>query len=163
MQMTPGEGCYFLSFFCATVREIRDFNREICGTNRESVCINSAVAAREAAGPPVIQVLDGVRTGEKATQWKLGGCKGCGQEIRGGKVIEVGGGKWHADCFCCGRGGGEGFVAKHPGCGTAIGGEIKFKKEGKQVINECVHSLRPSLHPPTVSSSEHVYMIVPVL
>eukprot|EP01052_Picozoa_sp_SAG31_P036247 SAG31_NODE_4493_length_3188_cov_2.660084_4_plen_307_part_00 len=29
-----------LSRFCATIREILDFNREIYGTNRESVCIN---------------------------------------------------------------------------------------------------------------------------
>eukprot|EP01052_Picozoa_sp_SAG31_P001952 SAG31_NODE_65_length_28565_cov_8.402914_33_plen_132_part_00 len=29
-----------LSRFCATIREMRDFNREIYGTNRESVCIN---------------------------------------------------------------------------------------------------------------------------
>eukprot|EP01052_Picozoa_sp_SAG31_P022486 SAG31_NODE_1790_length_7264_cov_3.356455_4_plen_425_part_00 len=33
-----GEG--LLSRFCATIREIRDFNREIYGTNRESVCIH---------------------------------------------------------------------------------------------------------------------------
>eukprot|EP01052_Picozoa_sp_SAG31_P004503 SAG31_NODE_187_length_20848_cov_22.521953_9_plen_214_part_00 len=31
-----GKGCYFL-VFCATIREIRDFNREKYGTNRESV------------------------------------------------------------------------------------------------------------------------------
>eukprot|EP01052_Picozoa_sp_SAG31_P028650 SAG31_NODE_2784_length_5092_cov_10.113158_4_plen_92_part_00 len=30
-----------LSRSCATIREIRDFNREIYGANRESVCINS--------------------------------------------------------------------------------------------------------------------------
>eukprot|EP01052_Picozoa_sp_SAG31_P007338 SAG31_NODE_349_length_17243_cov_7.408248_13_plen_161_part_00 len=30
-----------LSRFCATIREIRDFNREKYGTNREIVCINS--------------------------------------------------------------------------------------------------------------------------
>eukprot|EP01052_Picozoa_sp_SAG31_P003966 SAG31_NODE_159_length_21911_cov_12.220750_2_plen_179_part_00 len=35
-----GEGCYF--FVCVpTIREIRDFNREEYGTNRERVCINS--------------------------------------------------------------------------------------------------------------------------
>eukprot|EP01052_Picozoa_sp_SAG31_P001648 SAG31_NODE_55_length_29938_cov_9.154027_38_plen_155_part_00 len=38
--MHPGKG--LLSRFCATIREIRDFNREKCGTNRESVCINRA-------------------------------------------------------------------------------------------------------------------------
>eukprot|EP01052_Picozoa_sp_SAG31_P033645 SAG31_NODE_3829_length_3842_cov_124.370558_4_plen_164_part_00 len=41
-------GCYFLSHFCATIREIRDFNREKFGTNRESVCINRAEAAAAA-------------------------------------------------------------------------------------------------------------------
>eukprot|EP01052_Picozoa_sp_SAG31_P035099 SAG31_NODE_4193_length_3486_cov_2.794804_4_plen_122_part_00 len=35
----PGKG--LLSRFCATIREIRDFNRDIYGTNRESDCINS--------------------------------------------------------------------------------------------------------------------------
>eukprot|EP01052_Picozoa_sp_SAG31_P029011 SAG31_NODE_2849_length_4994_cov_2.114694_1_plen_550_part_00 len=34
---SPGKG--LLSRFCATVREIRDFNREIYGTNRESVTV----------------------------------------------------------------------------------------------------------------------------
>eukprot|EP01052_Picozoa_sp_SAG31_P048257 SAG31_NODE_10018_length_1194_cov_2.225571_1_plen_219_part_10 len=29
--------------FCATIREMRDFNREIYGTNRESVCINRSI------------------------------------------------------------------------------------------------------------------------
>eukprot|EP01052_Picozoa_sp_SAG31_P023860 SAG31_NODE_1992_length_6709_cov_3.654870_10_plen_167_part_00 len=29
-----------LSRVCATMREIRDFNRQIYGTNRESVCVN---------------------------------------------------------------------------------------------------------------------------
>eukprot|EP01052_Picozoa_sp_SAG31_P071109 SAG31_NODE_30015_length_386_cov_1.125436_1_plen_96_part_10 len=29
-----------LSRFCATIRETRNFNRETCGTDRESVCIN---------------------------------------------------------------------------------------------------------------------------
>eukprot|EP01052_Picozoa_sp_SAG31_P007599 SAG31_NODE_364_length_16841_cov_7.005256_3_plen_227_part_00 len=36
-QKKLGKG--LLSRFCATIREIRDFNREIFGTNRESVCI----------------------------------------------------------------------------------------------------------------------------
>eukprot|EP01052_Picozoa_sp_SAG31_P003811 SAG31_NODE_150_length_22290_cov_5.975801_27_plen_104_part_00 len=36
----PGKG--LLSRFCATIREIRDFNREKYGTDRESVCINQA-------------------------------------------------------------------------------------------------------------------------
>eukprot|EP01052_Picozoa_sp_SAG31_P048228 SAG31_NODE_9998_length_1198_cov_2.047316_2_plen_84_part_00 len=33
-----GEGCYFL-VFVPTIREIRDFNREKYGTNRESVAL----------------------------------------------------------------------------------------------------------------------------
>eukprot|EP01052_Picozoa_sp_SAG31_P004714 SAG31_NODE_198_length_20656_cov_5.167291_19_plen_179_part_00 len=32
-----GKRSYFLVCFCATVREIRNFNRENCGTDRESV------------------------------------------------------------------------------------------------------------------------------
>eukprot|EP01052_Picozoa_sp_SAG31_P047477 SAG31_NODE_9520_length_1264_cov_4.414592_1_plen_89_part_01 len=37
-----------LSRFCATIREIRDFNREMYGTNRESVCINRANVSAKA-------------------------------------------------------------------------------------------------------------------
>eukprot|EP01052_Picozoa_sp_SAG31_P039979 SAG31_NODE_5677_length_2388_cov_16.564875_3_plen_180_part_00 len=41
----PPAGKGLLSRFCATIREIRDFNREIYGTNRESVCINRVCRA----------------------------------------------------------------------------------------------------------------------
>eukprot|EP01052_Picozoa_sp_SAG31_P042728 SAG31_NODE_6876_length_1863_cov_1.358844_1_plen_319_part_10 len=43
----PGKG--LLSRFCATIREIRDFNREIYGTNREGVCINQTLGAEVVA------------------------------------------------------------------------------------------------------------------
>eukprot|EP01052_Picozoa_sp_SAG31_P027422 SAG31_NODE_2567_length_5464_cov_2.804660_4_plen_184_part_00 len=52
-----------LSRFCATIREIRGFNRETYGTNRESVCINSiqlrkeSVAAWPASARPVLMGL----------------------------------------------------------------------------------------------------------
>eukprot|EP01052_Picozoa_sp_SAG31_P017339 SAG31_NODE_1182_length_9512_cov_3.773611_3_plen_184_part_00 len=39
----PGKG--LLSRFCATIRGMRDSNREIYGTNRESVCINQVAPA----------------------------------------------------------------------------------------------------------------------
>eukprot|EP01052_Picozoa_sp_SAG31_P019057 SAG31_NODE_1375_length_8594_cov_2.810477_7_plen_369_part_00 len=40
-----------LSRFCATIQEIRDFNREIYSTNRESVCIN------QVPSPPVVRSM----------------------------------------------------------------------------------------------------------
>eukprot|EP01052_Picozoa_sp_SAG31_P001742 SAG31_NODE_59_length_29571_cov_20.443506_2_plen_84_part_00 len=43
-----GEGCCFL-VFCATIREMRDFNREKHVTNRESATLQ--VAERERARP----------------------------------------------------------------------------------------------------------------
>eukprot|EP01052_Picozoa_sp_SAG31_P034110 SAG31_NODE_3938_length_3735_cov_3.200220_2_plen_181_part_00 len=40
----PAEGKGLLSRFCATIREMRDFNREIYGTDRESVTVCSSPA-----------------------------------------------------------------------------------------------------------------------
>eukprot|EP01052_Picozoa_sp_SAG31_P012735 SAG31_NODE_751_length_12354_cov_14.018605_2_plen_224_part_00 len=40
-----GAGKGLLSRFCATIREIRDFDREMYGTNRESVCIHKESSA----------------------------------------------------------------------------------------------------------------------
>eukprot|EP01052_Picozoa_sp_SAG31_P037855 SAG31_NODE_4957_length_2836_cov_2.451023_1_plen_114_part_00 len=46
-QILQDLGKGLLSRFCATIREIRDFNREIYGTNRESVCIDRPSARQQ--------------------------------------------------------------------------------------------------------------------
>eukprot|EP01052_Picozoa_sp_SAG31_P006532 SAG31_NODE_301_length_18103_cov_13.772551_15_plen_157_part_00 len=60
------QGKGLLSLFCATIREVRDFNREMHGANRESVCINKVVD--EAAQKVVLGWLNESDTSEpKAT------------------------------------------------------------------------------------------------
>jgi hypothetical protein len=65
------------------------------------------ITKRQAEGPPKIAAAAdggaGGAGGPKSKAFhKIGGCVGCGQEIRGGTVIEVPGvGKFHGDCFVC--------------------------------------------------------------
>eukprot|EP01052_Picozoa_sp_SAG31_P003780 SAG31_NODE_149_length_22476_cov_41.827189_7_plen_1249_part_00 len=51
VKISPGKG--LLSRFCATIREIRYFNREKYGTNRESVCINTDAEKTEQAASQI--------------------------------------------------------------------------------------------------------------
>merc|ERR1719409_1176961 len=51
-------------------------------------------------GPPKITPT-GSKPPPQLTQWKLGACGGCGEEIRGGSVVEHAGKKYHKDCFKC--------------------------------------------------------------
>jgi len=62
------------------------------------------IRSRAQAGPR--KIAAGARVGAKpalTTQWKLGACSLCNEEIRGGKVVDVPqlGGKLHAACFHC--------------------------------------------------------------
>ena len=46
------------------------------------------VAERVAAGPPPVQSLAAAAAAAR-TQWQLGACATCGEEIRGGAVMEL--------------------------------------------------------------------------
>ena len=67
------------------------------------------VSERIKAGPPVVvaAAARGAASGgagkapDVKTQWKLGKCGGCGEEILGGSVVEIKGAKWHKACFKC--------------------------------------------------------------
>mmetsp|Transcript_86510 Transcript_86510/g.218112 ORF Transcript_86510/g.218112 Transcript_86510/m.218112 type:complete len:452 (-) Transcript_86510:97-1452(-) len=63
----------------------------------------AAIQSRQASGPVKVAGQDEAKKSVK-TQWKLGGCIMCGEEIKGGAVVEVEklGGKMHRDCFKCG-------------------------------------------------------------
>jgi hypothetical protein len=59
------------------------------------------VAAREAGGPPRLSASARALT-KVGTQWRLGGCAGCGAQIRGGAVVDVQPlGKFHKECYKC--------------------------------------------------------------
>jgi len=76
-----------------------------------------AIAQRIEAGPPP---LDHSKAKAGGTAWDLGTCRGCGLEIKGGRVVEVPKlGKWHVDCFVCSR------------CEEPLAG-VKQKKEEKK-------------------------------
>ena len=95
------------------------------------------VATRQAAGPPKIVGSGGGN--KKKTQWKLGCCRGCHKEIKGGSVVQIpckmhpkGNDKckdcckWHADCFVC------------TCCGTPLAGVAGKKMEkGSPYCNGC--------------------------
>ena len=99
----------------------------------------AAVAARQAAGPPKIKDGDGPKGKAFHT---IGGCIGCGENIRGGTVIEIpGAGKWHGDCFCCSS------------CSTPLAGVPTKKMEkgsvwcggcwAKEFGKKCEHCSKP--------------------
>lgn len=99
----------------------------------------AAISKRQAAGPPKIENQGGPTS--KAFH-KIGACIGCGEEIRGGSVVEIPGlGKFHADCFCCGS------------CKKPLSGDKTKKQEKKQVYcgacwtkefaEACAHCSKP--------------------
>ena len=100
----------------------------------------AAVAARQAAGPTKIKPVAGAAGPKGKAFHKIGGCVGCGKEIRGGTVIEIpGAGKWHGDCFCCST------------CSTPLAGVPTKKMENGRVYcggcwahgcGACQHLLR---------------------
>eukprot|EP01052_Picozoa_sp_SAG31_P026532 SAG31_NODE_2411_length_5752_cov_2.118167_6_plen_231_part_00 len=59
----PGPGNGLLSRFCAFIREIRDFNREMYGTNRESVTMYT-----ELPGGPAVEFVYQSMAGRGAVQ-----------------------------------------------------------------------------------------------
>jgi len=62
------------------------------------------IRARLRSGPPKISEQAMAKAKAAAgTQWELGTCPLCREQIRGGKVVEVNelGGKLHASCFKC--------------------------------------------------------------
>ena len=61
------------------------------------------VARRQATGPPQ-PVAPSTSSAAEQTQWSgsIGTCRGCGEPIRGGSVMEVATlGKYHKECFAC--------------------------------------------------------------
>ena len=63
------------------------------------------VEARRQSGPKIYNIFDPAQKQKQKqnTQWKLGKCAGCKEDIRGGQVVEFGGKKYHGECFvCCG-------------------------------------------------------------
>ena len=63
------------------------------------------VAQRQAAGPPR-PVAPSTSSAADQTQWSgsIGRCRGCGEPIRGGSVMEVATlGKYHKECFKCSK------------------------------------------------------------
>ena len=64
----------------------------------------AALAARKAAGPPRVDPQTALSDAGASTRWAklLGACRGCGESILGGSVMEVPGlGKYHKACFQC--------------------------------------------------------------
>lgn len=62
----------------------------------------AAIEARAASGPVKVAGQEEAKK-NVSTQWKLGACMVCHEEIRGGSVMELEqlGGKVHKDCFNC--------------------------------------------------------------
>lgn len=69
------------------------------------------------------------------TQWKnLGTCRGCGDAILGGGVIEALGHKWHKDCFTC----------QAAGCGKSLRGVPYHDIDGLPFCKDCSAQLKGS-------------------
>lgn len=78
-------------------------------------------------GPVIVRGSSKVRGKPVETQWKsLGICAGCGEDIRGGSVVDgPNGRKWHKDCFYC--------VV----CQGALTGQKYFFQDSKLYCDRC--------------------------
>lgn len=84
----------------------------------------AAIAARTAAGPPLVGKF---QPSLVKTATHLGGCGGCKKPIRGGSVVEAGGKKYHRDCFCCGA----------DGCAVNLAGVPFMTERGLMFCKPC--------------------------
>ncbi len=84
------------------------------------------IKTRKTVGPPILQATTKKTKKCKkkiTTQWKdLGNCARCSEQIHGGRVVEVGGAKYHGDCFACYQ------------CTKSLIGEEEKKKEGDELL-----------------------------
>lgn len=117
-------GIYDVRFNCVGVRigSHKTFG-SCCVMDFAAECTEdpARVKAREARGPPEINARKRVET-----QWKnLGTCKGCGEAIHGGSVVEGPLGKWHRSCFVC------------TGCQISLVGVPYRQANGKPFCKPC--------------------------
>lgn len=78
---------------------------------------------------------------EVKTQWDLGACRGCGEPIHGGSVVEALGGKWHKSCFAC------------AGCQISLVGVPYRDVKGSLFCKSCEKE-QSSHHPASSSTQE---------
>jgi len=84
-----------------------------------------AITARRRHGPPRVVPSAVAAPPRIQTQWQLGACRGCGERIHGGTVVEVKEGRYHVACFRC------------AGCQCALAGVARVTVTGAPQCKPC--------------------------